>query len=46
MDDIRNERRVELAFENLRYWDLVRWRVASKVMNNTTFSAFNSLVGL
>ena len=39
MDDIRNERRVELAFENLRYWDLVRWRVASKVMNNTTFSA-------
>ena len=39
MDDIRNERRVEFAFENLRYWDLVRWRTASKVMNNTMFHA-------
>lgn len=39
MEDIRNERRVELAFENLRYWDLVRWRIATSVMNNTSFSA-------
>ena len=39
MEDIRNERRVELAFENLRYWDLVRWRIATDVMNNTVFSA-------
>ena len=23
---VRNERRVELAFENKRYWDLFRWR--------------------
>ena len=23
---VRNERRVELAFENKRYWDLYRWR--------------------
>lgn len=39
LEDIRHERRVELAFENLRYWDLVRWRTATKVMNNTTFGA-------
>lgn len=39
MEDIRHERRVELAFENLRYWDLVRWRTATNVMNNTQFSA-------
>jgi hypothetical protein len=31
-DEIRNERRVELAFENHRYWDLRRWRVAVKTL--------------
>ena len=39
IDDVRRERRVELAFENHRYWDLVRWRQAHIVMNNTRFSA-------
>lgn len=39
IQDVRDERRVEFAFENLRYWDLVRWRVATQVMNNTQFSA-------
>jgi hypothetical protein len=39
IDDIRHERIVEFAFENQRYWDLVRWRIATKVMNNTQFSA-------
>lgn len=39
MEDIRQERRVEFAFENLRYWDIVRWRIATQVMNNTQFSA-------
>lgn len=39
LEDVRHERLVELAFENLRYWDLVRWRTATKVMNNTKFSA-------
>lgn len=38
LDVIRNERAVELAFENLRYWDIVRWRTATSIMNNTTFS--------
>ena len=28
MDNIRQERRVELAFEGHRYWDLRRWRTA------------------
>lgn len=28
LDKVRHERRVELAFENLRFWDLKRWRVA------------------
>jgi len=39
MDDIRHERQVELAFENLRIWDLIRWRTFSKVCDNTLFSA-------
>lgn len=29
MDKIRNERRVELAFENHCFWDLRRWRIAA-----------------
>lgn len=31
IDRIRNERRVELAFEDHRVWDLKRWRVAHEV---------------
>lgn len=27
-EEIRRERRVELALENLRYWDLIRWKTA------------------
>jgi len=34
MDRIRNERRVELAYENHRHWDLKRWRTATTVMAN------------
>jgi len=30
---LRRERRVELAFEGIRYWDLIRWRIAEKVLN-------------
>ncbi|MFM9826627.1 RagB/SusD family nutrient uptake outer membrane protein, partial [Flavobacterium sp.] len=27
-DEIRRERRVELALEGFRYWDLIRWKTA------------------
>ncbi len=30
---IRNERRCELAFEGLRFKDIIRWRIAEDVMN-------------
>lgn len=32
-EKIRNERRVELAFEDHRVWDLIRWRVAHELWN-------------
>ncbi len=33
LDDIVRERRVELAFENHRFWDLKRWRLAHRIWN-------------
>lgn len=39
IEDVRHERQIELAFENNRYWDLIRWRMAHKLMNNKSFSA-------
>jgi len=30
---IRNERRVEMAFEEQRYWDTRRWKIAETVLN-------------
>jgi len=33
MDILRNERRVELAFEDHRFFDLKRWRMAHQVWN-------------
>lgn len=30
---MKHERRVELAFENHRYWDLLRWKDAATVLN-------------
>lgn len=32
-DQIVHERRVEFAFEDHRYWDLIRWRLADKIWN-------------
>ena len=32
-DRIRNERRVELAFEEHRFWDIRRWKIAEQVLN-------------
>lgn len=30
---IRNERRVELAGEGFRYFDIIRWRIVEDVLN-------------
>lgn len=35
LDDIVRERRVELAFENHRYWDLKRWRKAHQTWDGS-----------
>lgn len=33
IEKLRNERRVELAFEDHRYFDLKRWRIADQIWN-------------
>lgn len=33
----RNERRVEFAFENLRWYDITRWMIAPQVMSQTAY---------
>jgi hypothetical protein len=41
---LRNERRVELALEGLRYWDLLRWKIADQVLKGDFYGeAFNSI---
>jgi hypothetical protein len=32
---IRHERRVEMAFEEQRFWDIRRWKIAQTVLNGT-----------
>ena len=34
---LRTERRMEFAYEGLRYMDLVRWRLASKALTNKNY---------
>ncbi|MFA5327478.1 MAG: RagB/SusD family nutrient uptake outer membrane protein [Prolixibacteraceae bacterium] len=38
-DRIRNERMVELAFENQKYWDIRRWHMADQLIVNKRFTA-------
>ena len=38
-DQIRNERRVELAMEGLRIFDIRRWRIAEQVLNGWVYGA-------
>ena len=38
-DEIRNERRVELAMEGLRIFDIRRWRIAEEVLNGWAHGA-------
>ncbi len=35
-ENIHNERRVEMAFEETTYWDLFRWGIAEEKMNGAT----------
>lgn len=44
--NIRKERQVELAFENKRYWDLIRWRTFHTEFNNRTRKALVPLLDL
>ncbi|TQO39646.1 putative outer membrane starch-binding protein [Arenibacter algicola] len=37
-DYIRQERQVELAFEEHRFWDLIRWRTATEILGNVRTS--------
>jgi hypothetical protein len=41
-DDIRNERRVELAYEGIRYNDIIRWRIAETVIPQIQYAANGS----
>jgi hypothetical protein len=45
-DIIRNERRIELAFEDHRYFDLKRWRIAHLVWNGSETDANAVVWGL
>lgn len=36
---LRNERRVELGMEGIRYWDLLRWGIADQALNGYIFGA-------
>ncbi len=36
---LQNERRIELAFEDHRLWDLIRWRIADKLWDGTSTNA-------
>ena len=46
LDQIKNERRVELAFENKRFYDLKRWRTADEVWSGDRNSASANMFGL
>jgi hypothetical protein len=35
IDRFRNERKVELAFEDKRFWDIRRWRIGTELFKNT-----------
>jgi hypothetical protein len=35
IDKVRHERKVELAFEDKRFWDIRRWRIGTDLFRNT-----------
>lgn len=36
---VRHERRIELAYEGIRLWDLFRWNIAHEVLNGVVWGA-------
>lgn len=36
---LRNERRVELAGEGIRYWDILRWKIGDEVLTGDIYGA-------
>ena len=38
-ENLRHERRIELAFEGLRYFDIIRWHIADKVKKGKVYGA-------
>lgn len=42
---IRHERRVEMAFEEQRFWDIRRWKIAETVLNGTLHGIQGTLTG-
>lgn len=46
VDNVLRERRIELAFENKRYWDLIRRRDYHLVFNNTRLHSLLPLLDL
>jgi len=46
IEKIRNERRVELAFEDQRYFDMKRWRIADQVWNGDNTNPEAMIEGL
>ncbi|MFV0471349.1 MAG: RagB/SusD family nutrient uptake outer membrane protein [Paludibacteraceae bacterium] len=43
---VRNERRVELAFEGLRWYDIKRWNTAGSVMNGPVYGVRTGQVNI
>ncbi len=41
MEDLQNERMVELSWENHSYWDLRRWRIAEEVLDGVRMAGIN-----
>ena len=39
---IRNERRVELAYEGIRYYDIIRWDIAKDVIPTVQYDVAGS----
>jgi hypothetical protein len=35
LEKVRNERKVELAFEDKRFWDIRRWRIGTQLFQNS-----------